>query len=829
MFVHHGNNITRLDTIVLVVALINLIPLFVTRYKSTILLYISINIIVLIGFVIINGDKLEMSYFTKLDYLVDSGIAIIFTGIIGYYIFQTNKKTLDKLLVEINERKQAEIELKQSRDQYQSLVSNIPGITYRCKFDENWTMLYISSEIDRISGYSSSDFIDNIITYDSIILPAYREMVANEVNVAVKNKQPWEIEYRINHIDGEYRWVYEKGRAILNSSGLIDYLDGFILDITDRKSANYALIESELKYRTLFENAQIGIYQTTPEGEILSANPSLIQMLGFDSFEELKLRNLESDDVYVDSTRILFKELMSNNGMVRNFESKWKTKHGDSIIIVENSIAVKDWKDEIIYYEGFIENITERKKTEKALNESQQLFKALTQMSPVGIFRNTPDGYTTFVNPKWCELSGLSFEEAIGKGWLKAVHPEDRELLRRNWELNIIKGEKSKAQYRFLKPDGKIVWVLGENIPEIVDEKIIGYIGTITDITTRIKIEDSIKQSEEIFRSLIELAPNSISVTDLNGRYMIVNNIFIKNAGCNFEDIIGKNDKELGLGFDKTTEAKIREEILSAGKVENMEAVFTNNSGNKFEIYYSGKVIQMNGNPVILSSTIDITEKKKTDRELEKYRNGLELLVNAQTEELIQNIEELTATQEAIVKKNEELNKVQLELIEEKRMIDALMDNIPDAIYFKDLHSRFLKVSKSQRITFDKINNSGILGKTDFDYFTEEHAIPAFNNEQEIIRTGKPVLDLVEKETWKDGSITYSSTTKMPLEDIDGKIIGTFGISRDITKLVEMEASIKLQNEELISQRKELEVTLNNLQHTQNQLIHAEKMASLGV
>jgi PAS domain S-box-containing protein len=126
------------------------------------------------------------------------------------------------------------------------------------------------------------------------------------------------------------------------------------------------------------------------------------------------------------------------------------------------------------------------------------------------------------------------------------------------------------------------------------------------------------------------------------------------------------------------------------------------------------------------------------------------------------------------------------------------MDNIPDAIYFKDLQSRFLRCTKSQCGTFHVENTDQLIGKSDFDFFTAEHAQRAFDDEQKIIRTGQPIIGLVEKETWPDGSVTWVSTTKMPLRNEKGETIGTFGISRDITSVKRAEAENERIHQQLM-------------------------------
>ncbi len=140
--------------------------------------------------------------------------------------------------IDITDRKRAEQEVQEARDQYQSLVENIPGITYRCQCDKDWTMLFMSDAVDPLSGYPASDFIGNAVrTYESVIHPEDAARVSDGVHAAIAQGKPWDIEYRILNKNGEIRWAHETARGVPGEDGRVAFLDGFILDITEKRRA----------------------------------------------------------------------------------------------------------------------------------------------------------------------------------------------------------------------------------------------------------------------------------------------------------------------------------------------------------------------------------------------------------------------------------------------------------------------------------------------------------------------------------------------------------------------------------------------------------------
>ena len=184
---------------------------------------------------------------------------------------------------------------------------------------------------------------------------------------------------------------------------------------------------------------------------------------------------------------------------------------------IKNYLAASLQNRQLIERNIELENeIKNRELAEQSLRESEQRYLTLAEVSPVGIFRTDANGDTTYVNKAWCKISSLSSEEAMGN-WLKVVHPEDRERIQTKWESDFKSGSISDAEYRLLRNDGSISYVFGQTVQEKNSEgKMIGYIGTITDITEHKKAEDELIELEYNKRILFDYAPIPIWEEDFS-------------------------------------------------------------------------------------------------------------------------------------------------------------------------------------------------------------------------------------------------------------------------------------------------------------------------
>lgn len=253
---------------------------------------------------------------------------------------------------------------------------------------------------------------------------------------------------------------------------------------------------------------------------------------------------------------------------------------------------------------------------------------------------------------------------------------------------------------------------------------------------------------EELYHQLCEHLDVPVFRKDRFGQYVYVNRAFCAALGCAREDVLGRTDFDLFPA--ETAEALVGNDrrVMAAGAAA---------SGDEILVLTRGGA----------ATRVRITRIPVGDAD--------------------GRITEIHGTLLGW-----DVERARLE--EAAFYLRTLMDNLPDAIYFKDVHSRFRYINRHTAAGFGIADPAEAIGKTDFDYFTEDHATQAFRDEQEIIRTGVPLVNVEEAETKADGSLTWVSTTKMPLRDSEGRIIGTFGVSRDITEHKAMEEQLAQQS-----------------------------------
>ena len=338
-----------------------------------------------------------------------------------------------------------------------------------------------------------------------------------------------------------------------------------------------------------------------------------------------------------------------------------------------------------------------RKQAEDAVAESEKRFHTLTEVSPVGIFRTDLTGATTYVNQRWTEIVGLGFEQSLGNGWYFAIHPEDRLKLYEEWKKVTSKRTRSILEYRFVKKDGSTVWVIGQATPETnTENQIVGFIGTVTDITERKLAEDKFVQTNKKMEAIIAAIPDMMFEIDLSGKifnYHSPDNDLLLMPPSLF---IGKNVTEvLPADAASTCLLALKESnIKGISRGKQYSLILPNENKHWFELSIAPmKEAQSDENHFIVVST-DITEQKRTEEDLHKNKeryqglldnleagiivhaaNGVITMCNSKSAELLgHSIEELMTGNKGTMKWNF-LNEDYSEMLVENYPLNQIMNS----------------------------------------------------------------------------------------------------------------------------------------------------------
>jgi PAS domain S-box-containing protein len=637
-----------------------------------------------------------------------------------------------------NERIQQR-EVLESKRELTTLMSNLQGIVYKCRNDKDWTMEFVSKGCMELTGYESWEIENsNTISYGSLIHPDDQDLVWVNVQKALKDNTHFQVEYRIITKNKEIKWVWEKGRGIYENNKLTG-IEGFITDISDKKNIENALIESEEIFNHFLKYSPVYLFFKDKDIRSLKLSPNFEQMLGrpideligkdmFDLFPgELAKKMIEDDKQILKDRATKFVEEELN---------------GRSYLTVKFPIIISG---EAKYLAGFTIDMTERKQTEIALKSSEHLFQTLAANSTVGIFRTDEDGNTIYVNSKWCELAGITEDEALGLGWLKSIHPDDRGQLLADWKNHSSIKSESSSQYRFLHADGEIVWVKGLAVPQFNESgMLVGYIGTITDITEIIKSEEKILSLSELVKEshieiyILELETYKILYTNKEAEI---------NIGYSSAELSSMTPADLLLSkeYYEDIKEKIKPLINGELNVLSFEAYQKRKDGTSYPIEGHLQIFNYEGRNTIAAFIRDISQRKKAEEELHNSNMLLRIIV----------------------------------------------DNIPDAVYMKDNKGRKIIANKADIKNCGFGREEEIIGKTDFDMFPKEIAEKFWIDDLRVIEHGEVIINREEKLVNLSGDSKWLLTSKIPYRDAKGNIIGLVGLGHDITrkKIAEEEMS----------------------------------------
>ena len=446
----------------------------------------------------------------------------------GRVIEVGNKGKAKRMLgthLDVNERKQAQLELNQSRDQYISLVDNIPGVTFRCLYDQDWTMTFISEQLIDLCGYHPDQLTNNSeLSYGSLILPEYQQYVEDEVREAVSAKQAWSLEYVIkSRIDQEV-WVFEKGRAVYDDNGDVLYLEGFILDISERKRAQQEMTRlSRIAAQT--DNA---VVLTDVAGKVEWVNNAFVEISGF-TLDDIKgkkpgqfLQGELSDKAAVKRISEAIKKRESFEETLINYR-----KNGTAYWINIRCNPVHSESGRVIGFMAFSNDVSEQKETQDQLRLQQNLMESMSHQARIGAWEvNLLEG-TLY----WSEMTKEIHEVEpdfipnleTGINFYKEGYSRDR--INEVVQKGIEDGTPWTEELQLVTATGRVVWVVAKGEAVFNDGICVRLFGSFQDINDRKLAEISARNEARQNRILAEL---NVSEPVLSGSFSESKNLITR-------------------------------------------------------------------------------------------------------------------------------------------------------------------------------------------------------------------------------------------------------------------------------------------------------------
>ena len=573
-----------------------------------------------------------------------------------------------------------------------------------------------------------------------------------------------------------------------------------------RKEADENLCKANELVRAVLQASPVAIVALDAQALVRVWNPAAEKLFGWNEAEILgrPLPFIPPEDWGFHQAVCA---LAMRGEAISNMDLRRKRKDGSWIDIQLSTAPVFDAQHRPNGHLGIMMGIADRKRAEEALKESERRYRRL--VSAVTDFVCSVDFAEGRLVHALCGtgcvfVTGYTSEELQRdpRLWLQMVYEKDRSLARNLLEDLLRGGDPPAFEIRIVRKDGALRWVKCTPVCRSdSDRRFISLDLMVSDITVQKQAEKAMAEQTAHLNALIQHSPVAIVSRDVEGRITMCNPAFEKLFLYPEKELLGKNIDQLIADEAMAVEACETTTRVRQGEAIHISTRRRRRDGALVDVELHAVPLRIDGNIVgTYGLYLGVTERRRAEEKLKRYAADLEAARIAQEEH------------------TDELAKLVEELAREHDLLRSLMDNLPDYIYFKNRASQFTSLNKALGKAFGLEDPAAALGKTDFDFFTSEHAQQAYDDEQGIMETGQPILGKVEKETWPDGRVSWASTTKMPLRDAQGQITGLVGISRDITERIRADEELKRYAAELESARDRQEQNTRDLQRALDEL-----------
>ena len=682
---------------------------------------------------------------------------------------------------DITERKHSEEALRLSEERFRTLVSNIPGSVYRCKFDADWTMEFLSQEIEQISGYPASDFLGNQKrSFTSLIHPDDVHEVERKVREALADDKPFCLEYRIFHADGSIRWLYEQGRGMFTADGELLCLDGVTLDITERKHSEAALRLSQERLQLALEGSELGLWDWNISTGQTYLDPQWTRRLGYE-VDEIEQDSPSWERLLhpEDRPKVMeaLKAYLAGHTSIIQVEFRMRSKSGEWQWILGRG-KVFEWDEfgKPVRMTGTNKDITERKTLQKELALREARLNAFFTSSPIGLCILDDQLRFVRINEPLAEINGLSIHDHIGKT-LPEVLPNTAPLLEPLYQQVMTTG----TPIINLEVSGETQTLPGivrhwmtsyfpipgeEGQPSGVGAVVVEISAVYDELRLRKQAEEELHRTQRFLNSLLENLPVGVFAKDAQElRFVFWNKTLTELMGYSTDEAIGKNDYDLFSQEHANFSTAQDQEAFSTGRlIDNSAELIPTHRGQRIFHVKKIPIFDEVGRPqYILGIADDITEHQQTiDR--------LRLLERA-----------IAASSNGIV------------------ITDATVPDHP-LVYLNVGFERITGYSREEVIG----KNCRFLQGTDRNQ-------PALAQLRQALQEDRECR-IVLRNYRKDGTLFWNEFSISPVRDATGKLTHYIGVHRDITELKQAQTALEQQvlRERLVgAMRSRIRRTLN--------------------
>jgi PAS domain S-box-containing protein len=464
-----------------------------------------------------------------------------------------------------------------------------------------------------------------------------------------------DFEVRFRRYDGTVIWVNDTARAVKDANGQVLYYEGSLEDITERKQTERKLqryqehleelVEertaelqaSEERYRTLFDGVPVGLYRTTPDGQLLDANQALVEMAGFPSRDAMLAAN-GIVDFYVDpADRSRWQALMEREELVRDFEFRHRRYGGEVMWVRDTARVVKDEQGKVLYYEGSLEDITERRELQAEIRRQKDYYEALFLNSPVAVVTADLQGNVVSWNPMAETLFGYSQEEVVGKSLNSFVanHP----LLQAEAEAygrEVLNLGRVQATTQRTGRDGSRIDVDLLALPLVLAGEAAGFIAIYHDITERKQFEEELRHQKEYYEALFINNPVAVVTADLEGNIVSWNPMADRLFGYRADEVINRPlDDFVAADESLREEAKAyTDQAIHKGRVQ-VTTRRTRRDGSMVDVELLALPVVVAGQKVgFIAIYVDITDLQETRRQAEAANQAKSAFLASMSHEL---------------------------------------------------------------------------------------------------------------------------------------------------------------------------------------------------